>query len=184
MVATETQGKEKFGRELRQTVKERLNVDNINAVPELEKLVVNVGVGDASEDVNKLEEIENNLARITGQAPQLTRARKSVANFEVRAGDPQGLKVVLRDQKMYDFLRKLIHLVLPRTKDFRGLDLDKFDGQGNYSFGLEEQGVFPEIAYENIENFFGMDITVVTTATDDEAARVLLDEIGFPLKEE
>ncbi len=179
---SDTEMKRKSREEYRSAVKEKMNVENIEAVPRLEKIVVNVGIGDASENVDKLEKIEEQLTRITGQRPRLTRARKSIANFEVRAGDPQGLKIVLRRRKMIDFLRKLIHLVLPRTKDFRGLDSDSFDGQGNYSLGLEEQGVFPEISYEETETFFGMDITIVTTAESDEAARALLEEYNFPFE--
>ncbi len=166
--------------ERRKKLLDRLELDNINAVPRLEKIVVNVGVGDASENVNKMDEIEETLTLITGQRPQITRARKSVANFGVRQGDPMGYKVTLRERKMIDFLRKIVHLVLPRTKDFRGLNPGSFDGRGNYSFGLNEQGVFPEISYEEIGTVFGMDITIVTSTEDTEEAKALLEEYGFP----
>ncbi len=181
MTATKIDSGEKSSRrQRRKNLLERLDLENINAVPRLEKIVVNVGVGDASENVSKMDEIEESLARITGQQPLVTRARKSVANFGVRQGDPMGYKVTLRGRKMIEFLRKVIHLVLPRTKDFRGLDSGSFDGRGNYSFGLDEQGVFPEISYEDISSIFGMDITIVTSTEDTEEAKALLEEFGFP----
>lgn len=169
--------------QVRKDLKDKLDIDNIQAVPQLEKIVVNVGLGKSGESVDFIEEVEATLEKITGQEPSLTRARKSVANFEVREGDPQGYKVTLRDKQMVEFLRKLVHIVLPRTKDFRGLDSGSFDGQGNYSFGLTEQGVFPEVSYEEIEHNFGMDITVVTSASNDADARALMGEYEFPLTE-
>ncbi len=169
--------------EIRESLMEKLSLDNVQAVPELEKIVVNVGLGDASENIKKVDEVRDVLGRITGQKPILTRARKSVANFGVRQGDPMGFKVTLRRKKMQEFFRKLIHIVLPRSRDFRGLNAESFDGRGNYTLGLNEQGVFPEVSYDEINHNFGMDITIVTSALTDRAARALLDEYGFPLKD-
>ncbi len=168
--------------EIRDNLMERLELENVQAVPRLEKIVVNMGIGDASDNIKKIDEARDLLARVTGQQPVLTRARKSVANFGVRAGDPMGFKVTLRKQKMREFFRKLIHIVLPRTRDFRGLSSGSFDGRGNYTLGLKEQGVFPEITYEEIHHTLGMDITIVISSDEDEQAKALLEEYGFPFK--
>ncbi|MFP4686619.1 MAG: 50S ribosomal protein L5 [bacterium] len=169
--------------EKRERIQKELGLENVEAVPRIEKVVINVGVGDATENIKKFETIEENLARITGQKPVVTRARKSIAAFGTRAGDPLGLKVTLRGSKMEEFLARLINIALPRTRDFRGLRADSFDENGNYSLGIKEHGIFPEISYDEIDFVFGMDVTVVTSANNAEESRVLLDEYGFPLKE-
>ncbi len=179
-MSTDTDERRELWLERRDNIQEKLGLDNVEAVPRLEKIVVNVGIGDAREDIKKVEAIREHLRRITGQQPQVTRARKSVAGFGIREGDPAGLKVTLRGKKMEDFLRRLVNIALPRTKDFRGLEPDAFDGDGNYSLGITEQGVFPEISYDEIEQSFGMDITIVTTGSSSEESRALLEEYNFP----
>ncbi|MGM0380698.1 MAG: 50S ribosomal protein L5 [bacterium] len=179
-MSTDTEELRELWLEKRDKIQDKLGLDNVEAVPRLEKIVVNVGIGDASENIKRLEVIQEHLRRITGQQPQVTRARKSVAGFDIRQGEPAGLKVTLRGKKMDDFLRRLVHIALPRTKDFRGLDLDGFDHHGNYSLGVDDQGVFPEISYDEIEQNFGMDITIVTTGKSPEKSRVLLEEYDFP----
>ncbi|MFB6356915.1 MAG: 50S ribosomal protein L5 [bacterium] len=166
----------------KQRIKERLEVDNIQAVPELEKVVVNVGLGDAPNNVNLLETCKEHLELVTGQNPDTTRAHKSVAGFGIREGDPIGVKVTLRDTRMDDFVDRLVHIALPQTKDFSGLELDSFDGQGNYTLGIDEHVVFPEIAYDQTEIVFGMDITLVTTTNSDDEAFVVLDDYGLPFQ--
>lgn len=173
--------KERRKEQLKQ-VQETLGIDNPEAVPRVKKVVVNVGLGDAPNNLNRFETVQEHLARITGQEPQVTRARKSVAGFGIREGDPAGLKVTLRGERMHDFIERLVHLALPRSKDFKGLDRDSFDGQGNYSLGLDEQMVFPEINYDEGETVFGMDITFVTTTDSRDEARALLTEYGLPFK--
>lgn len=170
--------------ERRDRLQDRLDIDNVEAVPEIEKVIINVGIGDARDNLNRLETVEEHLGRIAGQKPVVTRAKKSVAGFNLRKGDPCGVKVSLRGQRMVEFLRRLIHVALPRTKDFRGLDPNSFDGNGNYTLGINEQAVFPEVSYEEVDEVFGMDITVTTTTSSDEHARALLEEYNFPLKEE
>jgi len=179
-MSTDTEKRRELWLERRDNIRDKLGLDNVEAVPRLEKIVVNVGIGDAREDIKKVEAIQAHLRRITGQQPQVTRARKSVAGFGIRKGDPAGLKVTLRDKKMEDFLRRLVHIALPRTKDFRGLDPEAFDADGNYSLGVSEQGVFPEISYDEIDHSFGMDITIVTTGSSPEESQVLLEEYDFP----
>lgn len=168
----------------KQNLIDELGASNPEAVPEIEKVVVNVGAGDARENVERLETIQEDLRMITGQTPIVTRARKSIADFEIREGDPSGVKVTLRGRRMEDFLHRLIHLALPMTKEFRGLPRDAFDGHGNYSLGIDEQVVFPEISYEESETVFGMDITLVTSTTDRGEALVLLKEYDFPFRED
>ena len=152
------------------------------AVPRIEKVVVNVGVGEAVQDPKIIEVIAADLATITGQKPQVRRARKSVAAFHLRKGMPIGLKVTLRGRKAHDFLDRLINFALPRVRDFRGLPLDKFDGRGNYNFGVDEHTIFPEIEIDKVKKVFGMDIAIVTTAETDEEAYHLLKEFGFPFE--
>ena len=152
--------------------------------PRLEKIVVNMGVGEAINNVKFLEEAVADLAIITGQQPIITKAKKSIANFKLREEMPIGCKVTLRGEKMYDFLEKIIKVALPRVRDFRGISGSSFDGRGNYTFGLKEQIIFPEIDYDKINKVRGMDITVVTTANTDQEGYALLKELGMPFKKE
>lgn len=153
-------------------------------VPKIEKVVVSMGVGEAARDSKLIEGAVTDLTKITGQKPKVTRARKSVAQFHLREGQAIGAFVTLRGDRMWEFLDRLLTLALPRIRDFRGIDGNKFDGQGNYNFGLTEQDVFMEIDPDNIDRRRGMDITVVTSTKDDKEARVLLKDLGFPFKEQ
>lgn len=168
---------------IKQNLLDRVETSNPEAVPEIEKAVINVGLGDARENVDRLETVQDHLARITGQNPVITRARKSEADFGIREGDPAGVKVTLRDQRKEDFIQRLIHLALPMTREFRGLPSDSFDGHGNYSLGIDEQVVFPEISFDEADVLFGMDVTIVTSAEDRGTALELLKEHGFPFKD-
>ncbi len=154
------------------------------AVPRLEKIVVNVGLGEAVEDPRRLDIAAQDLALITGQKPQIRRARKSVAGFHLRKGMPIGLRVTLRKYRMYDFLDRLINVALPRVRDFRGVSRNSFDGRGNYNMGLSEHTVFPEIDPDKVQFVFGMDIAIVTTAETDQEAMRLLEAFGFPFERE
>lgn len=154
------------------------------AVPRLEKIVVNVGLGEAVEDPRRLDVAAQDLALITGQKPQIRRARKSESNFHLRKGMPIGLRVTLRSRRMYDFLDRLIHFALPRVRDFRGLSRNAFDGRGNYNFGISEHTVFPEVDPDKVQFVFGMDIAIVTTAETDQEAMRLLEAFGFPFERE
>lgn len=169
--------------EIKEELADRLDSSNPEALPEIEKVVVNVGLGDARENVDRLETVQDHLGRIAGQKPVVTRARKSVADFGIREGDPSGIKVTLRGSRMEDFVQRLIHFALPMTKEFRGLPRDSFDNHGNYSIGIDEQVVFPEIAFEEADMVFGMDITIVTSVKDRAESLELLKEYGFPFKE-
>ncbi len=164
-------------------LEKELNITNINHVPKLEKIVVNMGVGQAVSDSKLLDSAVNDLRIITGQQPVITKARKSIASFKIRAGMPIGCKVTLRGNRMWEFLDRLISTAIPRIRDFRGLSATSFDGRGNYTFGVTEQLIFPEIDYDKIDRVRGMDITLVTTAEDDKGARALLDAFGFPIKD-
>jgi large subunit ribosomal protein L5 len=166
---------------IRQELKDQLGIDNVMQVPRLTKIVVNVGVGEAVGDSKVIEKVMTDLATITGQKPQLRKARKSIATFKLREGMPIGARVTLRNERMWDFLDRLLVLALPRIRDFRGLP-DKFDGAGNYTLGITEQLIFPEVDYDSIDAIRGMDITFVTTATTDEHGRALLDAFGFPFR--
>jgi len=161
---------------------ERHGYGNPMAVPRVEKIVINMGVGEAREDSKVLERASKELSQIALQRPVVTRAKKSVSNFKVRAGMPIGLKVTLRGVRMWAFLDKLINVALPRVRDFRGVSANSFDGRGNYSLGLREQLVFPEISYDQIDATRGMDITIVTTADSDEEAKSLLELLGMPFR--
>ena len=171
----------------RETIKgqltEQFGYQNVMLVPGLTKIVVNMGVGDAARDSKVIDGAIKDLAAITGQKPQVTRARKSIAQFKLRAGQPIGAYVTVRGDRMWEFLDRLISIALPRIRDFRGLSPKQFDGNGNYTFGLTEQSVFHEIDADSIDRVRGMDITVVTTAKNDEEARSLLKQLGFPFKE-
>jgi large subunit ribosomal protein L5 len=161
---------------------EQFDYDNIMAVPKLEKIVINSGVGDAVENEKILDTVTDNLATITGQKPVTTKAKKSISNFKTRNGMPIGAKVTLRKKKMYEFLDRLINLALPRTRDFQGVPDKSFDGRGNYSLGVKEHTIFPEINTDDVDNIHGMDITFVTSAESDEEAYALLKEFGMPFE--
>lgn len=161
----------------------RLGCANVMSVPRLEKITVNMGIGEGARDKNVMAAALDDVARICGQKPVVTRARKSIAGFSIREGWPVGCKVTLRRERMYEFLERLIKIAIPRIRDFRGFSARAFDGRGNYSFGIGEQIVFPEIDYDRIDQLRGVDVTITTTATSDAAARALLDGFKFPFKE-
>ncbi|MFR2885857.1 MAG: 50S ribosomal protein L5, partial [Merdibacter sp.] len=160
----------------------KLEYKSVMEVPCIDKVVINMGVGDAIANSKALDDAVAELAAITGQAPVITRAKKSIANFKVREGMPIGCKVTLRREKMYDFLDKLMNISLPRVRDFRGVSDTSFDGRGNYTLGIKEQIIFPEIDYDKVNKVRGMDIVIVTTAKTNEEARALLAEMGMPFK--
>jgi large subunit ribosomal protein L5 len=172
--------KQRYHDEVVAALTEQLGITNRMQVPGFEKIVVNVGLGEAIADAKALEGAIKDLSTVTGQKPRVNRARKSIAGFKLREGMPIGVKVTLRGDRMWEFLDRLLSVALPRIRDFRGLKATAFDGRGNYTFGLVEQLVFPEIDYDDIDAVRGMDITIVTTATDDEGGRALLDAYGFP----
>ncbi len=165
---------------VRKTLQDAFAYTNPMSVPKLEKIVVNMGVGEAIGDSKKLDSAAGELAAITGQKPIVIRAKRSVANFKLREGMPIGCKVTLRRTHMYEFLDRLVTIALPRVRDFRGLSPRSFDGRGNYSLGLREQIVFPEIDYDKVDEIRGMDVTIVTTAKSDAEAKVLLEGFDFP----
>ena len=175
--------REKYNKELKATLKEELGLNNIMAVPKVTKIVINMGVGEAANDKKHLESALENLTVISGQKPIVTKARQSVASFKIREGWPLGCKVTLRGNKMYDFIERLIKIAIPRERDFRGLNPKSFDQQGNYSFGIKEQIIFPEINYDNIDNIRGMDVCINTSAKSQEHAKALLKALDFPFKE-
>jgi len=168
--------------EVQPTMRERHGYTNVMAMPRLEKIVLNMGVGEAREDSKLLEKASRDLAQIALQRPVVTRAKKSVSNFKIRAGMPVGLKVTLRGERMWAFLDKLVNVTLPRVRDFRGVNPNAFDGRGNYSLGLREQLVFPEISFDQVDATRGLDITIVTTAKTDEEAKSLLELLGMPFR--
>src|SRR5437870_150378 len=176
--------KERYRSELLPTLQRELGVANPFQVPRLEKIVVNMGVGDAIRDAKLLDAAVADLATITGQKPKVTRARKSIAQFKLREGMSIGAKVTLRGARMWEFLDRLLSTALPRIRDFRGLDPKAFDGRGNYTIGVTEQLIFPEIDYDKVVKVRGMDITIVTTATNDDDGRALLHALGLPLQGE
>ena len=185
MTATTTgpRMKQRYNDEIKAALKEQLGLDNVMQVPTVTKVVVNMGVGDAARDSKLIDGAVRDLATITGQKPQVTKARKSIAQFKLREGMPIGAHVTLRGDRMWEFLDRLLSLALPRIRDFRGLSPRQFDGNGNYTFGLTEQVMFHEIDQDRVDRQRGMDITVVTTATDDDQGRALLKQLGFPFKE-
>lgn len=172
--------KEKYYKELAPKLKEELGIVNVNDIPKLEKIVVNMGVGDAATDSKLMDAAVEDLRVITGQQPMICRAKKSIATFKLRAGMPIGAKVTLRGDRMYEFFDRLIAAAIPRIRDFRGLSPHSFDGHGNYSMGVTEQIIFPEIDYDKVDRTRGMDITFVTTAKTDDEGRALLSAFGFP----
>lgn len=174
--------KEKYKKEVCPALIQRFSYRNIMEVPRLDKVVINMGVGEGKENPKLLDAAVHDLSLITGQRPVITKAKKSVASFKVREGMSIGCKVTLRGGRMYDFVNKLINITLPRVRDFRGVSPRSFDGRGNYSLGLKEQIIFPEIVYDQIEKIQGMDITIVTTAKTDEEALELLRELGMPFR--
>ena len=174
--------KRRYDGEIRGQLKESLGLANIMEVPRLEKIVVNMGVGRATQQASLLEGAVTDLTLITGQKPLVTRARRSIAAFKLREGVPIGAKVTLRGDRMWEFLDRLISLAIPRIRDFRGLPPNGFDGRGNYTFGVDEQLIFPEVDYDKIDTVRGMDITIVTTARTNAEGRALLDAFGFPFR--
>ena len=174
--------REKYENEVVKQLIEQFGYENVMQVPKLEKIVINVGLGEAKDNQNLLNSVKNELALITGQVPVEAKAKKSVANFKLREGQAIGAKVTLRRDKMYDFLDKLISISLPRVRDFRGINPNSFDGRGNYSLGIKEQLIFPEIKYDDVDFLHGMDITIVTTAQTDEEAKAFLQLMGMPFK--
>lgn len=174
--------KERYRAEVMPALKERFGYGNVHEIPRLEKIVVNMGVGGATQDPKLLESAAADLTIITGQKPAITRAKKSIASFKLRAGMAIGCKVTLRGDRMWEFADRLMSTALPRIRDFRGVSATAFDGRGNYTLGVTDQLIFPEIDYDKVEKLRGMDITFVTTAKTDEECRVLLEQFGFPFK--
>ena len=181
--ATKPRLKTRYAEEIKSSMQEQFGYANPMQVPGVVKVVVNMGVGDAAKDSKLIEGAVRDLTAITGQKPVVTKARKSIAQFKLREGMPIGAHVTLRGDRMWEFLDRLVTIALPRIRDFRGLSPKQFDGQGNYTFGLTEQSMFHEIDQDRIDRVRGMDITVVTTATNDEEGRALLKALGFPFRE-
>lgn len=174
--------KQKFNKEMVPALQEKLGITNVMAVPRLKKVVINMGVGQALTDKKHLTSAVADLESVAGQKVVTTKARKSVASFKIREGYPIGCKVTLRGERMYDFIERLINIAIPRERDFRGLNPKSFDGQGNYTFGIKEQIIFPEINYDNIDNIRGMDVCINTSAKNKEDAKALLEVLEFPFK--
>ena len=176
--------KQRYESDVRPQLQRELGLRNIMEVPRLEKIVLNCGVGLATQQQSLLDGAVTDLTVITGQKPLVTRAKKSIAGFKLRAGNPIGAKVTLRGARMWEFYDRLVSLAIPRIRDFRGMDPNSFDGRGNYTFGVTEQLIFPEIDYDSIDTVRGMDITIVTTASSDDEGRALLAALGFPFRRE
>jgi large subunit ribosomal protein L5 len=176
--------KQQFYDEHRERLKDELNLKNVMEVPRPEKVVVNMGVGDAARDAKLIDGAVSDLTKISGQRPGIRKARKSIAAFKIRKGMPIGASVTIRGDRMWDFIDRLTSIVLPRIRDFRGLDPASFDGRGNYTLGVTEQLVFPEIDYDDVDTTRGMNITIVTTARNDEEGRALLVALGLPLRQQ
>jgi large subunit ribosomal protein L5 len=174
--------KVKYLTEVAPELKARLGYTNIMQLPRLEKIVLSIGLGEAIQNPKALEAAEGDLTIISGQHPVIARAKKSIASFKLRTGMPIGMMVTLRGKRMYDFFDKLVNIVLPRFRDFRGIPRDSFDGQGNYNLGIKEQIVFPEIDYSKVDKVRGLQVTIVTTAKDDDEARSLLELMGMPFR--
>ena len=173
---------EKYLTEVAPQLKARLGYDNIMQLPKLRKIVLNIGLGEATQEPKALESAEKDLATISGQHPVTTRAKKSISAFKLRTGVPIGMMVTLRGKRMYDFFDKLVNVVLPRFRDFRGVSRDSFDGRGSYTLGMKEQIVFPEIDYDKVDKIRGLEVTIVTTANNDDEARTLLELMGMPFR--
>ncbi len=174
--------KDRYEKSVREELKKQFNYDNVMRIPRVEKVVVNIGMGEAIGNGKAMDAAAADLATITGQRPIITKSKKAIANFRLRIGMPIGLKVTLRGERMWHFLEKLLTVALPRIRDFQGVPERSFDGRGNYSLGLKEQLVFPEIDYDKIDRLRGMEITIVTTAKTDEEARALLRSLGMPFR--
>src|ERR1041384_7738887 len=174
--------KERFRKEVAPALLKEFNLENPMAVPHLHKIVVNMGVGEATQNAKVLDPAVNELGQITGQKPVVTKAKKSIAAFKVRAGMPIGAMVTLRGDRMYEFFDRLVNIALPRVRDFRGVSTRSFDGRGNYTIGLHDQLLFPEISYEKVDKLKGMNVTIVTTAANDNQARTLLKHMGMPFR--
>lgn len=172
----------RYEEEVKKALKDQFGYDNENKIPRLHKIVLNMGVGEACHNSKLAETIEAQLTKIAGQKCVITKAKKSIASYKLREGMPVGAMVTLRGERMYDFLQKLICVVLPRIRDFRGVSSKSFDGRGNYTLGLKEQSLFPEIKYEEVDLVKGMNVSVITTAETDDEARALLKELGMPFK--
>ena len=172
--------KEKYIKEVAPALFAKFGYTSTMQTPKLEKVVINIGVGDATQNSKLLEDSVKELTQIAGQKPVITKAKKSIATFKLREGMPIGTKVTLRGERMYEFYDKLVSITLPRTRDFRGVNKNAFDGRGNYTLGIKEQTIFPEINFEQVNRVRGMDIVIVTTANTDAEARFLLKELGFP----
>jgi len=174
--------KKQYNEEVRPSLVETFEYSTVMQAPRIEKVVVNMGVGDAVTNTKALDDAVEELTTLTGQKPVITKAKKSIAGFKLREGMPIGAKVTLRDERMYDFLDKLINVALPRVRDFQGVSANAFDGRGNYTLGVKEQLIFPEIEYDKVNRVRGMDIVIVTTAETDEEARTLLAQFGMPFR--
>jgi large subunit ribosomal protein L5 len=175
---------EKYVKEIAPALQKELSLANKMAVPKLHKVVINMGVGEATQNSKVLDPAVNELGQITGQKPVVTKAKKSIAAFKVRAGQPIGAMVTLRGDRMYEFMDRLINIALPRVRDFRGVSTKSFDGRGNYTLGVKDQLIFPEIDYAKVDKMKGMNITVVTTAKNDNDARALLKHMGMPFRQQ
>jgi len=174
--------RERFENEIKKSMVEQFNYSSVMQVPKIDKIVINMGLGDAVSNSKIIDEAVAELALITGQKPIVTRAKNSIASFRLREGMPIGCKVTLRGARMYDFLDKLVNIALPRVRDFRGVSANAFDGRGNYTLGIKEQLIFPEIEFDKVSKVRGMDIVVVTTANTDEESRELLKKLGMPFQ--
>ena len=174
--------KTKYNDEVKQLMQDKFQYKNVMEIPKFEKIVVNMGVGEAATDSKAIDGAVRDLRVITGQQPMVTRARKSIATFHLRAGMPIGAKVTLRGDRMWEFFDRLTSVAIPRIRDFRGISAKSFDGRGNFSMGVTEQLIFPEVDFDSVDRTRGMDITIVTTAKTDEEAKALLDAFGFPFK--
>lgn len=179
-----TRLREAYNQTIRPALGTELQLANRFQVPRLEKVIINVGVGDAKDNQKFLDEVVANVTKIAGQKPVITKAKQSIAGFKIRAGQPVGLRVTLRGDRMYDFIDKLVTISLPRVRDFRGLPIKGFDGHGNYNLGIREQSIFPEIHFDLVNKVHGMNLTIVTTAQDDEQALALLRHLGFPFEKQ
>ena len=178
-----TRFREKYNTEIRQNLAKELGIENVMAIPKLEKIVINMGLGEATQNVKIMDPLVADLAAIAGQKPVITKAKKSIAAFKLREGMPIGAMVTLRGDVMYEFLDRLISIALPRVRDFRGVSAKSFDGRGNYTLGLRDQLIFAEIDYAKVDKTKGMNVTIVTTAADDTGARALLKQFGMPFRQ-
>jgi large subunit ribosomal protein L5 len=175
--------KDRYQKEIRPALQKELGLDNLMAVPRLEKIVLNMGLGEATQNVKVMDPLVADLASVAGQKPVTTRAKKSIAAFKVREGMPIGAMVTLRGDIMYEFLDRLVSVALPRVRDFKGVSTKSFDGRGNYTLGMRDQLIFPEVDYARVEKLKGMNVTIVTTAKDDNQARALLRQFGIPFRQ-